>query len=264
MESFRSEIHTHTPKLMPEEQLVKNLAGQTERQKSYNLPDFKNILAGWRSQIEQQENPEIKNANLALINTVESLVEYAVACSWEQKQPQSNWRPINKIKAAHAAHNTMFTADALSSYPPLLQKFWHDIFTPLAASGGLSDYEINGWQIGLMAELAVGKALDKIFAILKKDNLKIYKTTPQEDVKNQRDLVISSQDSSLPDNYLQIKVTKGGGDTFVSWVDGQQPTLFMYYNKNINELFNPYTGQPSNALLREIVRVLPERFKKAN
>ncbi len=258
----RPEIHLSGEKgNLPDETLINEVAAKLEKQRSLSLADFENVMTVWRREGEQEKTPEAKAANLTLIDTVESLVKYVIASKWEMEHRDDKWKKINKLKAAKAASNTMFTADVLSQQPELLSLFWNKIFTPLTESSGQKENELKSWEIGFMAELAVGKALDYAFRI-SKQNLAVFKGTPLEDVKEGKDLVVASSKEKELEWPLQVKVSHGGGETFVQWDNGVPPMIILYYRKDASEFFNLQNGKPTNLLIQELAREAVPKFKQ--
>lgn len=212
---------------------------------------------------EESDNPETSSVNRALCSTIESLNSCFWAEKWETEHESHEGEPKltqpTKEKWAKAGQLMMFTADALSNNPDLSKTFWHKIYFPMGKSVGLSQARLEQQQLGLMAELATGKAIDHILHVLRRTDIKVYKSDPQEDLKQGCDLVIKMDNGEIP---VQIKLRRGGGEAYVEWLKGTTNEIRLYYKNNVTELFDPESGTPTNLLIDKLSAQIPNVMLK--
>ncbi|MBI5466406.1 MAG: hypothetical protein HY974_03905 [Candidatus Kerfeldbacteria bacterium] len=256
MRSERIEIGSHTfYPTVPSESLLKTVGSKDKKFSHYQHRDYQLIQAQFKAEAAKESNDRVRRANESLLNTIDAIHNFAMAAKYEAGNPTGKWQRVNKLKAVKAAELTMFTADALSRHPTLLELFWGRIYRPLVKSGGLIDSELEPITNGLMAELATGKALAMIFKKQGQDTTEILKTTPEEDVNDGQDLVVKKTKTEQP---IQVKLMRGGAKPYVRWVEtGKVSEVWLYYGRKVEELFDPQTGQPTTELIEGLHRNLP-------
>ena len=258
MPSERIEIgHAAIYPTAPSEKLLQTIGSKDSKFGHYNSADYQRIQNEFKTEAAKEADTRVQRANQSLLETIDAVHAFAVAAKYERNNTTGRWQKPNKLKAVRAAELTMFTADALSRQPALLELFWGKIYQPLAKSSGLIDSELEPITNGMMAELATGKALDMIFKKQGKRWVEVFKTTPEEDVNYGKDLVVKQHKMERP---IQVKLLRGGEKPHIRWVNGEISEAQLYYGKNVEELFNPKTGQPTDELINQLSLSLPKSF----
>ncbi len=239
----------------PSTELITEAAKRAPRFEGYRGDEAMQLIRSWREKYTAGDAKQFER-NLLFLDSVQSTLSFARALKHEGSKPERSWSETTKRKAAESAFYSMFTADNLQREPELLKKFWDGIYRPLLASGGYSGAETDQRICGFMAEFAAGKALAQIFRGQGKLDRLIYKASPEEDLHQGRDLVISEGGK---ERFLQVKLLRGNGDTFVDWMPNDE--LRLTYRRSSDEIFDAAMGTPTPKLLEQMQRSMPTNLR---
>ncbi|MFA4818706.1 MAG: hypothetical protein WC621_02595 [Patescibacteria group bacterium] len=236
----------------PPNELMAAVEKKASRLGFYSPKDYNSYLTKQKEILETETDSSAKKAGLNFLETVDSIRRLSIAFGKDIPNQQ------DAIAGSYGGTRLMFTADALANNPKLLNELWDGIYFPLMLASGKTHSEAEILASSFMAELAVGKSINKILTDYGRNDLTVFKSSVAEDALKGVDLFITNQDKKT-DLPLQVKLYRSHGDTFVRFISQDINDIILYY-KDYNELenlFNQRSGAPSAELTKAIKAALP-------